>query len=93
MNRTIHKISIPVNDQAVPFDLPPNARVVHVGCQSPDGRWVSVWYECQQPILSKVTRRFQVFGTGHPVPLGCLYIGTAIVPNQPLVWHVYEVPN
>lgn len=95
MNLTVHKISVPVNDKAVPFDLPQDARIIHVGCQSPDARWVSVWYEVQLPIRSDamVTRHFQVFGTGHVVPAGCFYIGTAIVPNKSIVWHVYEVPS
>lgn len=93
MNLTVHKISVPVNDQAVEFELSPDARILHVGCQSPDPRWVSIWYEVQEPILSKVTRRFRVFGTGHPIPLGAFYFGTAIVPGQALVWHVYEVPS
>jgi hypothetical protein len=34
------------------------------------------------------TRRFRVFGTGHPLPAGLAYVGTALV--GPLVWHLME---
>lgn len=37
-----------------------------------------------------VTRRFDIFGNGHPLPEGlCSYVGTCLQP--PFVWHCYEV--
>lgn len=90
--RAVHKITVPVNDKAVPFQLPPGTEILHVGCQSRDPRFVSAWYEVILPIFSTETRSFQVFGTGHEVPPGPSYVGTAIVPDRNLVWHLYEVP-
>lgn len=36
-------------------------------------------------------RAFQVFGTGHPLPEGARYWGTAPRTPEGLVWHLYEV--
>lgn len=33
--------------------------------------------------------KYQVFGTGQPIPDGSLYIGTAF--EWPWVWHVFKV--
>lgn len=34
---------------------------------------------------------FTVEGTGHPIPEGAKYVGTAHM--HPLVWHVYRIPS
>lgn len=38
-----------------------------------------------------MARRFRVFGTGHPVPGGTTYRGTALA--GPLVWHLVEAKS
>ena len=35
---------------------------------------------------------FQVVGTGHPLPDGALYVGTAPRTREGLVWHLFRVP-
>lgn len=38
-----------------------------------------------------IVRRFAVFGTGHPLPVGAQYVGT--YDAGPFVWHVFEMPT
>lgn len=52
---------------------------------------VEIW-ALVNPSESKVTRVFDVFGTGHPVPEAYSFqnfVGT--VQDHPHVWHVFEV--
>jgi len=57
-------------------------------CAAPLG--VEFWAEHDD---SKPVRRrtFQVFGTGHPLPEGARYVGTAPRTAEGLVWHLYEL--
>jgi hypothetical protein len=40
----------------------------------------------------EVQRTFTVVGTGHPVPDGARYTGTAPRTREGLVWHLFELP-
>lgn len=40
---------------------------------------------------TRVSRTFQVFGTGHPLPEGAKWWGTTARTPEGLVWHLYEV--
>src|SRR5260370_973455 len=46
-------------------------------------------HECTQG-APKVPRRFQVFGTGHPLPQNARYVGTCPRVSG-LVWHLFEL--
>lgn len=41
---------------------------------------------------TRITRTFQVFGTGHPLPEDARWRGTARADDG-LVWHLYELPT
>lgn len=36
-------------------------------------------------------RTFVIVGTGHPIPDGATYVGTAPRTREGLVWHLYEL--
>ncbi len=38
-----------------------------------------------------VVRAFTIFGTGHRIPEGAVYVGTAPRTPEGLVWHLYEI--
>lgn len=40
---------------------------------------------------AKWTRVFHVFGTGHNIPDGLKFVGTAVCGRGRLVWHVFTV--
>jgi len=56
---------------------------------SPDARSVEFWAEHDDD-GGEPKRLFQVFGTGHPLPSGARWTGTAPRVSG-LVWHLYEV--
>lgn len=62
---------------------------VHVGALA-CGAGVEFWAEHDegQPVRR---RTFQVVGTGHPVPPGAQWAGTAPRTPEGLVWHLYEI--
>lgn len=52
----------------------------------------TVWVEVPGDVISTTAcarRRFRVFGTGHMIPEGAVYIGTCM--DGEFVWHLYEV--
>lgn len=57
----------------------------------PYGDGVEFWAE-HDDRRPEVPRAFVVVGTGHPVPDGALYVGTAPRSRQGLVWHLFEIP-
>jgi hypothetical protein len=89
--RTIWKIDVEVADVPLVAKLPVGATVVHVGTQHPDDpRTVQVWLEVNDagPVEE---RSFRIIGTGHAMPENARYVGSAIVYDGQLVWHVVEV--
>ena len=62
--------------------------VLAVGCRNvePMEFWV---IELSSTV--RRTCRFLVVGTGHPLPPGAKYVGTAVAPGGGLVWHLMEV--
>jgi hypothetical protein len=83
MTRTIHRHEIPVDDSWHPRAIqgPP----VHVAARHPDT--VEFWCEVRDGYLNREVE-FSVFGTGHVIPDGAEYQGTALADHG-LVWHLY----
>ena len=84
--RMIFRYTVPVDDQAWTFDLTGDPVHVANGITLDE---VDFWAE--RTIGAAATaRRFQVFGTGHPLPENARYVGTC--PRMSgLVWHLYEL--
>lgn len=92
---TIWKFEIEPKDGVVPVGLPTGAEVL--SCNA-IGDSVYIWAKFNQeqdPTLEE--RYFEVFGTGHDIPVDMgidrKFIGTAFMYNGALVWHVFERIN
>lgn len=79
---------VPVDDQEHTIRC---GRIVHVDCRDPHA--VTFWALDESPKLHTL----RVLGTGHSVPAGWVYVGTALSPELPpfsprgaLVWHLFE---
>lgn len=92
MSKTIYKYTIPVRD-ACEVSMPEFAKLLHLDYQG-DPSNLCVWAEVD-PTLATVKRFFYVRGTGHPlgdqIEKDGRYVGTVLVKEMGLVWHVYEV--
>ena len=86
--KTVFKYKIEVVDRPT-VDMPRNGKILHVGEQGHDNQ-LFVWalVNTEEPM---VTRRFRIFGTGHPVEVDGRgqFIGT-VQMKVGLVWHVFE---
>lgn len=84
--KTIHKQILNIADKQL-IRVPIGSNFISVGIQ-----WdkICLWYECD-PALEKITRIVCIRGTGHELTgeEGC-FIGTVIMANDALVWHVFE---
>lgn len=66
------------------------AKCIHVDCQV-NPEIVTAWFEVDTA-QAMIFRRFQFFGTGHPVPDTAIHLGSVdLHPAYPLVWHLYEL--
>ena len=74
------EIALPVG--SVPRHFNVQDRLPTVWIEVP-GEWVST------TIVTK--RTFRVFGTGHEIPDGSVYVGTCM--DREFVWHLYEVTD
>jgi hypothetical protein len=80
----IWRYSVPIDDQWHEVHL--SGAVLHVATRTVDA--VDFW--ALNSGGPQVSRRFRVFGTGHPLPVGVRHVGTA--PTGPFVWHLMEEP-
>lgn len=86
-DRVIFKYVLPV-DATVILELPAGAIVRHFGAQG-DGLYI--WVEVDS-LKRPVRRSFAIIPTGEGVPDDGEYVGTALMHDGALVWHLYEVP-
>lgn len=86
--KTIHKFPLFVNK--LDIEMPKGARILTAREQHDT---ICVWAEVDTAQQTE-RRRFEVFGTGHPMRedmgISREYIGTAILEGGALVLHVYE---
>lgn len=89
MNKTIWKFDLEFLDMQ-PIKMPENAEILSVGEQ--DGK-LKIW-ALVKPDNAKVTRDFEIFGTGHNVycDMGIerKFMGTVQMKEHGLVWHIFE---
>lgn len=88
MTRRMYRYEVPVDDKPHPFKLGGHpGRVEAVG----SGATHVVEFWAQHHDGYGLTRHFQVFGTGHPVPGDATWRGTTGRTADGLVWHLFEV--
>lgn len=78
------------------MDMPRGAEILSLQVQK---GIICIWAKVDTSLPEEsdlVTRHFKIFGTGEPLDFGgseAKYIGTCLVSNDTLVWHVYEILN
>lgn len=70
------------------FRLPAGAMVCTFAAQGND---LCIWVQVN-PMKRTILRAFEVVPTGGMVPTDGEYVGTALMSDGALVWHLYEVP-
>lgn len=87
--KKVFKYTLEFSDHIV-LELPVGAEILHFGIQDDVLRiWALV-----DPTVEKEIRKFRLAGTGHPItePDSELnFIGTVIMRNGLLVWHLFEI--
>ena len=81
--RTVWKLQIPIFQSH--FSLPVGATVVAFQMQNGTP---CLWADVETAAAPE-TRVFKIFGTGHQVPEGAIYVGT--LQDGDLVWHCFEL--
>lgn len=83
--KAVHRYEVPVDDRAHAHTL--TGKIVHVDSRT---RGIVEFWAIHTD-ANPIERRFRVYGTGHAVPAGLDWCGTAI--DGPFVWHLFEVPQ
>jgi hypothetical protein len=83
--RTVFKYPLQLISGAQTIKMPYEADVVFVDMQN---GILTIWAEVDTE-EEVIDRGFEVFGTGHSIPDGRTFVGTAHSPDGYL-WHVYE---
>lgn len=82
--KKVHRYEVPVDDE--PHEHLLRGDILHVDCR--ERGIVEFWAEFDTG--HKVYRRsFQVYGTGHQVPIDADYHGT-VKDGVHLIWHLYS---
>lgn len=89
MSRSVFRYVVPVDDQVHEIKLTGKPLAVDNGPREP--RDVEFWAEHDDSQPEHAVK-FLVVGTGHSVPEGGTYVGTAPRTREGLVWHLYSWP-
>lgn len=85
--RTIHKFPLEITDVQT-INIEPNASLLSVAFQRDT---LCVWAEVADDRAYAHPRNIWIVGTGNPMPDADLhFIGTVLMEEVGLVWHVYE---
>jgi hypothetical protein len=89
MNEVIWKFEIPAQTNSQ-VELPHGCEILSIGSQ---GDSVFMWGKFPEEYKDRLdTREFEVYGTGHPIPVGVnrKFIGTVHMMGGSLVFHIFE---
>lgn len=85
MTATIWKFPLPIDD-VFEISMPRDAELLHVGTQNDAGYlWARV-----VPARLPESRLFCLRGTGHSIGIDCRYVGSFMLHNGALVFHLFE---
>jgi hypothetical protein len=82
---SVHKYELSDSVNQTLVNMPAGAEILRLAVQ----RGVPTIWARVDPDADRVTRTFQIFGTGNPIPPAAKYVGTFDV--GPFVWHVFEL--
>ena len=81
------KYQVPPSGTHDTISLKEGARILHVGAQGPR---VFLWALCDPFRADQAARSIHYYATGEVVPFDARYLGTALMHDGGLVWHVFE---
>jgi hypothetical protein len=85
--KRMFRYEVPVDDRT--HAIQTTSAPQHIGCR--EVGVVEFWAE-HDDTAEPFSSRYTVVGTGHQVPEGAAYLGTA--PHESgLVWHLYRMPH
>jgi hypothetical protein len=87
----VWKFTILLDDE-VNVEMPYGAKLLHVASQYGDPAVLQLW-ALVEPTASPAKRQIYIRGTGQPISdleAGLDYVGTVIVADGRLVWHVFD---
>lgn len=86
--RTIFKTVLDITDTQYVM-MPNGSEILSVGMQR---NAICVWYVCDSLNATNEEHRFDIYGTGNPLPEGDLgtFLGTVLTHDAFLVWHVFH---
>lgn len=89
---TVYKYKMPSLGRLITLDMPLGYRPLKIHIQKFwDDEGIYLWAEVPRDESIKKQRvSFCTIGTGHDIPDGYLYVGTAFEESTAYVWHVYE---
>jgi len=85
---TVWKYTLPVDDDQW-IEMPADAEILFVASQRNEISFLSLWAKVD-PSRPMVNRRILIRGTGHPLEVDVAYIGSVIVADGDIVWHVFD---
>jgi hypothetical protein len=78
----------PINYNETVIEMPGRGHILDVQTVN-NQPYIWVWVDNETP---KVTRKFVIYGTGHPMPpYPGEYIGTFQQAEGALIWHLFEI--
>lgn len=90
MTYAVWKFPIPVEDE-FSVDMPAGSQLLHFRTQY---ETPTLWALVNPHEQHQVSRRFRLAGTGHPINVDLErlnYIGTCVLMNGALVFHLFEI--
>jgi len=87
----VHKFNLRNSEDATVLAIPKDAKIARVEQQAPDfARTLQMWTVIPADVVQGDNlRRFEVYGTGKPVPAEREHVASCLSPNGG-VWHVFE---
>jgi hypothetical protein len=82
----IYRYEVPVDDRWHEIELC-GGEPEHVAARRYDVVEFWAYHDARFPARKT---RFMAVGTGHPLPRGAAYVGTALAADGRFVWHLFE---
>lgn len=89
MSRRVFREELDQNPYVQPLKIPRESQILRVEATRDT---VEFWFEIDDE-WEFAERYFVIVGTGHEIPEGAIYRGTAARTPDGFVWHIYETPE